>query len=377
MRVLILGWEFPPAKTGGLGTHCYELVRNLGINGVRVLLFIPKRSETVKHNLQNVEITDVGMALSNPYNPKTSFEKGYGWNFLDEVETYNKKCVALALTKNFDLIHCHDWITIPAGIELKKRTGKPLVFTVHSTEYDRTINIYPSRKIIDIEKKGNDKADSIIAVSKNIKQQLIRNYEADERKIRVIYNGIDHSKFFGITKKGYKNIVLFLGRLTTQKGPSFFLQAAKKVLEKKSDVLFVISGQGEKLPGLIRETFDLGIMDHVVFTGYLSEEELIRAYEIAAVYVMTSVAEPFGITALEAIASGTPVIVSKNAGVTERIHHCFKIDYWNTSDIANKIIGVLRYSVLRDCMRKNAFKELENLSWDGVAEQTIEVYRRF
>lgn len=153
-----------------------------------------------------------------------------------------------------------------------------------------------------------------------------------------------------------------MGRLTAQKGPSFFLQAAKKVLEKKSDVLFVVSGQGEKLPGLIRETIDFGIMDHVVFTGYLSEEELIRAYETADVYIMTSVAEPFGITALEAIASGTPVIVSKNAGVTERIHHCFKIDYWDASDIANKIIGVLRYRVLSDCMRKNAFRELENLS---------------
>ena len=378
MRVLVLGWEFPPAKTGGLGTHCYELVRNLGRKGISVLLLIPKKSEDARCNLQNVEIVEVGSLLSNPYNPKgsTTFERGYGWNFFDEVKAFNEECVALASTGEFDIIHCHDWMTIAAGQELRKRTGKPLVFTIHSTEYDRTANLYPFKNIIDVEKRGIDEADLVITVSKNMKEQLIERYEADEEKVTVIYNGVDYLRFPGITEKDHRNIVLFLGRLTNQKGPDFFLHAAAKVLQKESDVLFAVSGQGEKLPELIGEAIKIGIMDHVVFTGYLSEEELLRAYEMADVYVMPSVAEPFGITALEAIASGTPTIVSKKAGVSEKINHCFKVDYWDTYDIANKIICVLRYHVLRECMRRNSLKELEDLGWDTVAEQTIEAYRR-
>jgi glycogen(starch) synthase len=378
MRVLVLGWEFPPAKTGGLGTHCYELVKNLARKGASVLLFIPKKSEDARHDLQNVEIVEVGSTLPNPYNPtcSTIFERGYGLNFLDEVKAFNEECVALASNREFDIIHCHDWMTIPAGQELKKRTGKPLVFTIHSTEYDRTANLYPFRNIIDVEKKGIDEADLVITVSKNMKEQLMERYEADEKKITVIYNGVDYLKFPGITDKDHRNIVLFLGRLTNQKGPDFFLHAAAKVLERESDILFVVAGQGEKLPELIGEAINLGIMDHVIFTGYLSEEELLRAYEMADVYVMPSVSEPFGITALEAIASGTPVIVSRNAGVSERIKHCFKVDYWDTWDMANKIVCILRYRVLAECMRRNSLEELKGLGWDRVAQQTLEAYRR-
>ena len=372
----MFGWEFPPAQTGGLGTHCYELVKNIGAKGLSVVLFIPKRSERVKNDLENVEIVEVGFKSSNPYSRpfSTTLGKGYGWNFFNEVETFNKKCVVMALAEDFDMIHCHDWMTIPAGIELKMRTARPLIFTVHSTEYDRTINIYPFTKIIEVEKKGIDEADRVITVSRNMKKQLIQKYNADERKLTVIYNGIDYAKFPGITRKGNKKMVLFLGRLTDQKGPHFFLKTAAKVLEKDSEVLFVVGGQGEKLPELMEEAIDLGIMDHVVFTGYLSEGELMHAYEMADIYVMPSVAEPFGISALEAIASGTPTIISKNAGVAERIQHCLKVDYWDILDMANKIICVLRHDVLGECMRKNAFGELKNLGWDRVAEQTIKVY---
>ena len=374
----MFGWEFPPAKTGGLGTHCYELVKNLGSRGVSVLLFVPERSQNVRKDLENVEIAEVGFNLSNPYSRPDSAtsEKSYGRNFFHEVEAFNKESVAAALNEDFDIIHCHDWMTIPAGIELKMETGNPLIFTVHSTEYDRTINIHPCTNIINIEKRGIDEADRIVTVSRNMKGQLLERYNAIESKISVIYNGIDSSSFPGITEKGNQKIVLFLGRLTNQKGPSFFLQTAEEVLRKEPDVLFVVSGQGERLPELIREAIDLTIMDHVLFTGYLREEELVRAYEMADVYVMPSVAEPFGISALEAIASGTPSIVSKNAGVAERIQNCFKVDYWDTLEMANKIVSVLRYDVLRDCMRRNAFEELRDLSWSGVAEETIEVYGR-
>jgi len=375
----MLGWEFPPAKTGGLGTHCYELVKNLGLKNISVNLLIPKRSQNVKHNIPNVEIEEIGSVSIMPYNSTKestiTFEKGYGWNFFKEVEAFNKKCVETALKKKFDIIHCHDWMTINAGIEIKKKTGKPLVFTMHSTEYDRTANIYPLNSIVEVEKKGIQEADLVITVSKQMKQQLIERYGADEKKIEVIYNGINASKYFGLTQKERKNIVLFLGRLTDQKGPYFFLHTAKKVLEKKNDVTFVVAGQGDKLPELIKQSIDLGIGDHVIFTGYLTEEEINYAYAMASVYVMPSVAEPYGITALEAIASGTPVIVSKNAGVAEEIKHCFKVDFWDTHEMADKIIGILNYPVLGECMRKNGYNEIQRFGWNRTADQTIEVYR--
>jgi glycosyltransferase involved in cell wall biosynthesis len=376
----MIGWEFPPAKTGGLGTHCYELVKNLSKKGIQVLLLIPKRTENVRHNIPNVEIVEVGSVAINPYNsvrPEGStFKKGYGWNFFEEVKAFNKKCVDIAKSKKFDVIHCHDWMTINAGTELKKTTSKPLVFTVHSTEYDRTANIYPMNFIVDIEKNGIREADKVITVSEGMKKQLIERYDADEKKITVIYNGIDASKYFGLTKKDNNGTVLFLGRITNQKGPYFFLHTAKKVLEKKKNVTFIVAGQGEQMPEMIKLAIELKVINNFIFTGYLSEEEILRAYSMADVYVMPSVAEPFGITALEAIASGTPIIVSKNAGVAEKIAHCFKVDFWDTHEMANQIIGLLKYPVLKECMRKNSYREINNFGWDKVAEKTIEVYRR-
>jgi glycosyltransferase involved in cell wall biosynthesis len=376
----MIGWEFPPAKTGGLGTHCYELVKNLSKRGVGVTLLIPKRTENVKHDIPNVEIIEVGSIALNPYNTtkvdNKTFEKGYGWNFFEEVKAFNRKCVEVARNKKFDVIHCHDWMTSSAGLELRKITGKRMVFTVHSTEYDRTANIYPMNFIVDVEKKGIHGSDLIITVSEGMKKQLIDRYGADEKKITVIYNGIDSSKYFGLTKKGNNSTVLFLGRLTNQKGTWFFLHAAKKVLEKKKDVTFIVAGQGEQMPEMIKLAIDLNIMNRFIFTGYLPEDEILRAYATADVYVMPSVSEPFGITALEAIASGTPVIVSKNAGVAEKIIHCFKVDFWDTHEMANEIIGLLKYPVLKECMRKNCYKEINNFGWDRVADQTISVYSR-
>lgn len=377
MRVLMVGWEFPPSKTGGLGTHCYELVKNLGMIGANVLLLIPKRSEKGSVDLGNVDVVEIGFNLTNPYVGLNAIsDKSYGTYFFDEVEKFNKNCVELALDEEFDVIHCHDWMTIPTGIELKKKMGKPLVFTVHSTEFDRTIKINPDLNIAGTEKMGIDEADLVITVSKGMKKQLVERFGALEEKIKVIYNGIDCSRFSGITKKTGQNMVLFLGRLTNQKGPNSFLHVARIVLGKMPDTLFIVAGYGEKLPELIKESIDLGITDNVLFTGFLSEEELLRIYKVAEVYVMPSVAEPFGISALEAIASGTPVIISKNAGVAEKIKHCFKVDYWDTLEMANKIIFMLRYTVLGECMRRNAIKEIRDLSWDRVAEKTIKIYEQ-
>lgn len=378
MKVLVLGWEFPPASVGGLGTHLYELVKNLGERSIDVTLLMPNRSQEVKHNLREVEIVEIGRASVQTYTGTytTDLCGSYGCSVFGEVDAFNTQITSWASSQQFDIIHCHDWMTIPAGIELKRRTCRPLVTTIHSTEYDRTVGTYPSEIVIDIEKKGIAESDSIITVSQRMKTLLIERYEADEEKVVVIYNGVDRSKFSGITKKDQKNIILFLGRLTNQKGPRFFLRAAAKVLEREPKTRFIVAGRGEKLGDLIQEAIDLGIKENVVFTGHLSQEELIQTFEEAAVYVMPSVAEPFGIAALESIASGTPVIVSKNAGVSEVIKHCIKVDYSDAEEIARRIVHLLKNPDLVESMRIKAFDEIENHGWDKVAQHTIEVYTR-
>lgn len=423
MKILMLGWEFPPAKSGGLGTHCYELVRNLGKKGAHVLFFMPKKPP--KMYLEGVELIGVDYVgkmrrivhrrgpvvgpypehvvgpyisqIGPYYNPKARVleyriassehpdtveaedlvKENYGWDLFNEVMRYNQKCVKIARKESFDVIHCHDWITVQAGIELKKAKKRPLVFTVHSTEYDRTASIYPMDWIIDVEKRGIDEADVIITVSNYMKQQLIDRYNADEKKIVVIYNGIDLEKYANAEKMIGKKNILFLGRLTNQKGAYFFLHAAKIVLEKEKDVSFIIVGKGDQMPELINLAIELGIHDKVRFTGYIPEEQIPLAYAHCNAYVMPSITEPFGITALEAMATGTPLIVSKNAGVSETVKHCFKVDFWDTHEMANKIVSILRYPVLEKVMGENSKKEVVSFGWDKVAEQTLSTYGRF
>lgn len=432
----MLGWEFPPYISGGLGTHCYELVRSLASRGAKVSFYMPQRPS--HYDVPGVRITGVDVAseqldirilkkagikikkipyahlfgpypavqmgpyeapgvILGPYSGqvmisrgrlppdvgirimnKRAIEENYGWDFFEIVSRYNERVVLEAMEDRFDLIHTHDWITVQAGITLKKLTGKPLVFTVHSTEYDRTANIYPLDWIVDIEKQGLREADLVITVSELMKRQLVERYGANPDKIRVVYNAIDASKFSVRINKdeiGVKdNLVLFLGRLSKQKGPIFFLRAAKRALEKEPNIKFVVAGKGDLLPQLINEAFRLGIQDKIIFTGYVPDEELKKLYAMADLYVAPSVSEPFGITILEAMASGTPAIISKTSGVSEVVHHCFKVDFWDTDEMANKIISVIRHKVLRDTLLRNMEREVKTINWGKTAEDTMRVY---
>ncbi|MCD6415003.1 MAG: glycosyltransferase family 4 protein [Candidatus Diapherotrites archaeon] len=416
MRILMLGWEFPPYVSGGLGRHCYELTRNLAANGVKVTFFMPKKGAHI--HVPGVEIVgvspkhhttgrhasskswDIGPYPISPYalgpymysGPTTETHKpvsngsgealletteNYPLNFFEAVQVYNKSVVREALGKKFDVIHAHDWITMPAAVELKERTGKPLIVTVHSTEYDRTANIYPMEWIVSIERKGIEKADRVIAVSKMTKDELVKKYGADDKKIRVIYNAVNPYEYKQPPQKKKEKMVLFAGRLTNQKGPVFFLRAAKEVLEHEKDpnVKFVVCGKGDLLPQLIEEAIHMGLTGKVMFTGYIPDDDLVRLYNMADVYVLPSVSEPFGITVLEAMAARTPVIISKTSGVSEVIKHCFKVDFWDTQEMANKIISILKHNSLKKCMTKNAEKEADRFDWDNVAKDTIKVYR--
>jgi len=386
MRVLMIGWEFPPFFSGGLGVHVYNLTRELARKGVEVTYVMPKTHTPVSapwvRIVQAPFYADFGIyALSEggavedyPSDPLEGARA-----FTEAVMNTVKRL--LQQGERFDIIHCHDWISFPAGIALKHILGIPLVITFHATEYSRTAD-RPYKPILDIEAHAIKEADHIITVSKKIRDdELVARYGADPSKISVIYNGINVEQFMREdVPKIDKNapIVLFLGRLTFQKGPEYFLQAAKLVHEILPDVQFIIKGKGFLLPALVKMAAKLGIADKTIFlTQQMSDAELAALYRAADVYVMPSVYEPFGLTALEALVSGTPVILSKRVGATDIVHHVLTVDYWDVEEMANKIISVLLWEPLRRTLSRNGQEEAKKYSWSWVADETInKVYKR-
>jgi glycosyltransferase involved in cell wall biosynthesis len=380
MKILMLGWEFPPFRSGGLGTHCYHLTKGLSSLGIEITFLMPKNPHHIKSDYMKIIEVDPAL-MTGPYSFTETVDENYGWNFFDDVWKYNNLAVKYALKEKFDVIHCHDWLTSIAGIEIKRRTKKPLIVTIHSTEYDRTGSLSPNQWILDREANVMKFADLIITVSELMKKQLIERYNVDPNKIIVIYNAIDHENWaVREIERRFVNqkVVLFMGRLTIQKGPDFFLKAAKKVLEKNKDVRFVLGGRGDMLPQLIRESIAMGISDNVMFLGYVPEEELPKIYAAADVFILSSVAEPFGITALEAIAAGTPTIITKQSGVKEVVKHAFTVDFWDANEMANKILALISYPSLHKTMKENGRHEISKYTWGRVAQETIDkAYRRF
>ena len=388
MRVAMLGWEFPPFVSGGLGVHCFELTRALCNMGLEIDFFMPVTGKEVASEISGLRIIEVAKTELKPYllfsKSRRSQNPNYGDNLISAVNEYQKKCteaVALyAKEKPYSLIHAHDWLTSRSGAELKMKLSLPLVQTFHSTEFDRTS--WPWDYILQIERAAAQNSDLIISVSKRTGDQVMR-LGADQKKIRVVYNGVDASRFSTACedkkladeiKKGRK-VVLFLGRLTEQKGPVQFLHAAKKVLSKNPDVLFVVAGKGELLPLLINMSLELGISGSVRFLGYVPEEEQRKIYKLADVYVMPSTSEPFGITALEAMSSGVPVIISKTSGVAEIVKSAIKVDFWDINAMAEKIIAVLKYRPLSAAMCYMSSREAAHYTWKRTAEETLKVYQ--
>ncbi|MCK4365098.1 MAG: glycosyltransferase family 4 protein [Thermoplasmatales archaeon] len=374
MKVAMIGWEYPPFKAGGLATHCYGLTRSLADKNVKIYFFMPKTKHKTSSDKENLRIVEVGETDIFPYDCPDSKEIEGG--FFDAVYKYNALVAAkvndsIKTGGKFDVIHCHDWLTMKAGIALKEETGTPLVLTIHSTEYDRSGWIYPNQWFIDIEKEGMEKADRIIAVSNFTKNVIVEKYGIHPDKISVVHNAV-----YPIAEGHKQEIVLFLGRLTIQKGAEFFLQAADKVLDYEPDTRFVVAGAGDMLPQLIDQAVDMDISNRVIFTGRLTEDEVKHVYGISSVYVMPSVSEPFGITALEAISAGTPTIASKTAGFSEAFKNCLRVDFWDTDEMANKIVSLLRYGPLHRTLSSEGRKEIDLFTWDRVADKTIDVYKR-
>lgn len=394
----MFGWEFPPYSSGGLGTACHGLTKGLSNQKVDVTFVMPKAEgelgkthvKLMVAGVDKVNIKEVPSLLV-PYTTSQSYSQRY-WqynksktnstiyskNLYDEVMRYAQIGGEIAKKEHHDIIHCHDWMTYPAGISAKKSSGKPFVIHVHATEFDRTGD-NPNPYIFEIEKKGMEEADHIMAVSQFTKDKIIRHYCIEPKKITVVHNAVEfnENRFDKIKEKISKDdkIVLFLGRITIQKGPDWFLKAAKKVIEIRPNIKFLVAGSGDMEGYMIEEAAKLGIADKVLFTGFLQGKDVDRVYAMADLYVMPSISEPFGITPLEAMRNNTPVLISKQSGVSEVINHALKVDFWNTEEMANKIIGILDYKEAHKCLQEEGLREVMKFDWNVPACKCIEVYK--
>jgi glycosyltransferase involved in cell wall biosynthesis len=293
---------------------------------------------------------------------------------LEEVARYSEVAGALARQHSFDVIHAHDWLTYQAGIAAKEASGKPLIVHVHATEIDRAATV--DKRVFAIECEGFEKADHIIAVSNWTKRILVSKYHIPEKKILVVHNGMIAKRLMPSLKptRISKQIVTFLGRITYQKGPHYFIEAARKVLSRLPNVHFVVAGSGDLLPAMIDRVAQLRLSSRIHFTGFLKANEVERIWTISDLYVMPSVSEPFGIAPLEAIQSGVPVIISKQSGVAEVMPHAIQVDFWNVDSLANAICSVLRHKSLAKTLRKKSRKSLRHITWDVAATRINTLY---
>ena len=288
-----------------------------------------------------------------------------------DVDRYNRWIASFPIG-SFDVIHVHDWFGTVGASELARRTGRPLVMTVHSTEYDRSLG-HPWQEILHRERLGIHNADRVIAVSRHLKQQLIDRYQAPEPKVRVVYNAVRPSDRLA-RLKGDRQIVLYLGRLAAMKGVDTFLRAAARVGPAAPKALFVVAGEGPEFPRLLTLAAHLGVSDQVLFLGKVTEEDRVALMAAASVFVLPSVVEPFGIVALEAMAAGVPVIVSKTSGVAEITNSLFTVDFWDIDEFASRITELLRYPTLRRTMGEAGRRSATREGWRERALQTVAVY---
>lgn len=489
MRVLMLGWEFPPFITGGLGTACYGLTRALDNQGVEILFVLPGRTdpETVSHlrlvspdmqtpksdktasakpekvdekvqptletvtstpdvilpdqyqegewtEFQNTRFVRIPTPLAHPYQTSledqvvglqgtefrqepgtttpgkripgepvessgtaekriidgdldlsdgeledsetsTASDGDYGGNLMDQVEAYARFATRAAAKEEFDVIHAHDWMTFPAGLMLARRTGRPLVVHVHSTEFDRSgENV--NQQVYDIERRGMHGAIKVVTVSRLTKGIVTNRYGISPQKVSVVYNGINLDPIAsGMTAIGRREkIVLYMGRITFQKGPEYFIRSAARVLQVMQNVRFVIAGSGDMYKRCIELAAELGIGHKILFTGFLRGKDIDRVFSMANLYVMPSVSEPFGIAPLEALSHDVPALISKSSGVSEVLTHALKVDFWDTEAMADKIVAVLKHPPLSQTLRRHAAIEVRQLTWEGAAANCRRIY---
>lgn len=425
MNVLMFGWEFPPNISGGLGTACYGIVKGLSyFQDVNISFVVPKAhgnertsenlklisAETISEenwilNLKKSECLQFIEVASNltPYltpegfvssvqltsevkeehglkinrdKPKFHFSGTYGPSLFDEINNYALVAKTIASNSDFEVIHAHDWLTFPAAISAKQISGKPLVVHIHSTDFDRSGgSVNPH--IYQIEKRGMEEADHIITVSNLIKRRLTDQYQIPENKITTIYNAVEPEKkepgnirFRNLKEK----TVTFLGRITIQKGPEYFVDVARMIINRMKNVHFVIAGNGEMKEKIISRCIQYGISRKVHFTGFLNGPDVDEMYRRSDLFIMPSVSEPFGIVPLEAMLSDVPVIISLQSGVSELIKNVVKTDFWDVNAMADAVYGILKRKSLSATLISEGKKEVNLLNWKHSAGEIREIY---
>ena len=422
----MFGWEFPPHIAGGLGTACYGMTRGLARNGVEVVFVMPRAygdedqrfvrvvnasdvetigtrdhefSEELLEKVSFIHIDSNMLPYISPeeyaayhdefvrsgrthewtdvWKQRYTFSGKYGANLMEEVARYAMVAAQVAkdLEGQFDVIHAHDWLTYFAGIAAKRVSGKPLVVHMHATEFDRSgENI--NRRVYAIEKAGMQAADRVIAVSELTRRIVIGKYGIPAEKVVTVHNAVRFGESEdAVPERAVKDkVVTFLGRITYQKGPDYFVEAAAKVLQRVPDVRFVMAGSGDLMNHVVRRVAQLGIADRFHFTGFLKGGEVQRMFRLSDVYVMPSVSEPFGISPLEAMRSGVPVLISRQSGVAEVLDYAIKVNYWDVDALADAIYGLLTYPALGRMFASKGLEEVTGLKWTNAAAKIKTVY---
>lgn len=422
----MFGWEFPPHIAGGQGTACYGMTRGLARNGVEVVFVMPRAygdedqrfvrvvnasdvetigtrdhefSEELLEKVSFIHIDSNMLPYISPeeyaayhdefvrsgrthewtdvWKQRYTFSGKYGANLMEEVARYAMVAAQVAkdLEGQFDVIHAHDWLTYFAGIAAKRVSGKPLVVHMHATEFDRSgENI--NRRVYAIEKAGMQAADRVIAVSELTRRIVIGKYGIPAEKVVTVHNAVRFGESEdAVPERAVKDkVVTFLGRITYQKGPDYFVEAAAKVLQRVPDVRFVMAGSGDLMNHVVRRVAQLGIADRFHFTGFLKGGEVQRMFRLSDVYVMPSVSEPFGISPLEAMRSGVPVIISRQSGVAEVLDYAIKVNYWDVDALADAIYGLLTYPALGRMFASKGLEEVTGLKWTNAAAKIKTVY---
>ncbi|MCQ2184509.1 MAG: glycosyltransferase family 4 protein [Bacteroidales bacterium] len=424
MKVLMFGWEFPPHIAGGLGTACYGMTKGLAHAGVDVLFVMPSASgdedqsavrivnasdvavqnvcTTVDEFINKVKFFYVDSNLVPYVDPdeyfeaiekmkkenrtetkvgfsqKFKFSGKYGANLMEEVARYAQVggTIAMQHADEIDVIHAHDWLTYLAGIAAKELTGKPLVVHVHATSYDRGDEAHIDSRVLEIETRGMKAADRVITVSDLTRNIVINKYGIDPAKVVTCYNAVDFSGRTDMeVERGVKDkVVTFLGRVTYQKGPEYFIEAAAKILKRCNNVRFVMAGSGDMLNRCIRHVARLGISDRFHFTGFLRGADVQKMFALSDVYIMPSISEPFGISPLEAMQTNVPSIISKQSGCAEILRYAIKTDFWDVDAMADAIYGILNYPALSQMSARCGYDEVNALKWDNAALKIKAVY---
>ncbi|MDD4635986.1 MAG: glycosyltransferase family 4 protein [Bacteroidales bacterium] len=416
MKALMFGWEFPPHILGGLGTASFGLTRGMAMQSDMDITFVipkPYGDEdqsflkiigacNVPVNWRDVNYDQVKRKIGNTMAPELyyklrdhiyadfssiytnelgciGFSGRYPDNLLEEINNYSICAGVIARAADFDVIHSHDWLTYPAGIHAKMVTGKPLVIHVHATDFDRSRgNVNP--QVFAIEKNGMDYADHIITVSNLTRDIVINKYHVDPRKVTTVHNAVEpvSKEIQNIipNKNPKEKVVTFLGRITMQKGPEYFVEAAARVLERSKNIRFVMAGSGDKMVEMIDLAARRKISDRFHFTGFLKGKQVYEMLKSSDVYVMPSVSEPFGISPLEAMQVSVPTIISKQSGCAEILMNAIKLDYWDIDGMADAIYSICTYPDMAEFLQKEGKNEVDNIKWEYAGNRVRAIYEK-